>query len=140
MVNVDYQGAIIVIEASVDDIVLVHPNDDAYASLPGDPCHHAETPEDGAVRIAREMTGLEIRLLREIVTFVQEGTPTGTMLAHGYVATPIGGTILERGSAGAVAAYPIDALPEIVPVRVAIQRVLTTYLADRGRPGSHVSH
>lgn len=53
------------------------------------------------------------------------------MLAHGYVAEPVGGKLLERGTAGAVGAYPIDHLPEIVPVRVAIKRVLETYLAER---------
>jgi hypothetical protein len=36
------------------------------------------------------MTGLDV-VVREFVTFIQEGTPTGTMSAHGYIGRVTGG-------------------------------------------------
>lgn len=58
----DYHGAIVVVETADDEIALVHPNDDEFASIPGNPCHDDESAEEGAVRIVREMTGLDVRL------------------------------------------------------------------------------
>lgn len=122
------------IEASPDEIVFIHPPGappEAPASLPSNPCEPGESPEDGARRMARQMTGLEIGSPREIVTFVQPGTPTGTMCAHGFVAEVTGGQLLESGPEGAVRIYPVSDLPAIVPVRVANQRVLAAYLQQR---------
>ena len=82
--------------------------------------------------MAREMTGLEVAIVREFVTFIQPGTPTGTMCAHGYLARVTGGSMLAEGPEGPVRAYPLEALPAIVPIRVANQRVLSAYL-DLGR-------
>lgn len=130
----DYDGAIVVVETAVDEIVLIHPSGgppDAPASLPGNPCQPGESPRDGAVRITGEMTGLQVEIVRELVTFIQQGTPTGTMRAHGYLARPAGGTLLAVGPEGPVATYSVDALPAIIPVRVAIKRVLDVYLAQR---------
>ncbi|HVA52291.1 MAG TPA: NUDIX hydrolase [Acidimicrobiales bacterium] len=130
----DYHGALVVVESSDSEIVFIHPRGgtpDAPASLPSDPCQPGEDPETAAVRIVREKTGLDITLLREFVTFVQEGTPTGTMCAHGYVAHVRGGELLEHGPEGPAKAYAIDNLPSIVPVRVANQRTLDAYLRQR---------
>jgi len=84
--------------------------------------------------MAREMTGLEVAIVREFVTFIQPGTPTGTMCAHGYLARVTGGSMLAEGPEGPVRAYPLGALPAIVPIRVANQRALSAYLDQR--PGS----
>ena len=65
------------------------------------------------------------------MTFIQRGTPTGTMCAHGYLAAVTGGSLIDGGPEGAARAYPIDALPAIMPIRVANQRVLEAYLAQR---------
>jgi ADP-ribose pyrophosphatase YjhB (NUDIX family) len=132
----NYHGALVVIETDADEIVFIHPSDGdpgASASLPSNPCKPGELPEAAAVRMAREMTGLDVAVVREFVTFIQPGTPTGTMLAHGYVARAIGGSLFEAGPEGPVRAYPIDALPSIIPVRVANQRVLDAYLEQRAR-------
>ncbi|MGH3351931.1 MAG: NUDIX hydrolase [Nocardioides sp.] len=128
----DYDGAIVIVEIAPDEVVLVHPDGDpdGPASLPGNPCRPGESPEAGAVRIVRELTGLEVRLTGVVTSFVQPGTPTGTMQAHGFVATPVGGTLLEAGPEGPVTRHRTDALPELVSVRVAIRRVLDTYLAQ----------
>ena len=52
------------------------------------------------MRIVREKTGLEITLEREFVKFIQEGTPTGTMFARGYIAHVVGDALLENGLEG----------------------------------------
>jgi ADP-ribose pyrophosphatase YjhB (NUDIX family) len=130
----DYHGALVVVETDAEHIVLIHPlgaDPAAPASLPSDPCAPGEPPEHGAVRIVREKTGLDVTIVREFVTFIQQGTPTGTMYAHGYVATVDGGHLLDDGPEGPARAYPIAALPGIVPIRVANQRAMAAYLKDR---------
>ncbi|MGD0984003.1 MAG: hypothetical protein ABSA65_09325 [Acidimicrobiales bacterium] len=91
-------------------------------------------PQDAAVRMVREMTGLEVTIVREFVTFIQEGTPTGTMKAHGYIARVAGGEFRDDGPEGPARAYALDALPAIIPIRVANQRVLDAYLAEHRSP------
>ncbi|HEV3268238.1 MAG TPA: NUDIX hydrolase [Acidimicrobiales bacterium] len=132
----DYHGALVVVETDAGEIVFIHPQGgtpESPASLPSDPCAPGEGPEAAALRIVREKTGLDVTVVREFVTFIQEGTPTGTMCAHGYVASVIGGSLLEDGPEGPARAYPLDNLPSIVPVRVANQRTLDTYLRQRSR-------
>jgi ADP-ribose pyrophosphatase YjhB (NUDIX family) len=130
----DYHGALVVVETGNDEIVLIHPAGgppDAPASLPSNPCEAGEAPEEGAVRMVREMTGLDVTV-REFVTFIQEGTPTGTMCAHGYVGSIAGGSLISDGPQGPARAYPIDALPRLIPIRVANQRTLDAYLRELG--------
>lgn len=130
----DYHGVLVVVETDEDEIVLIHPlggPDHAPASLPSDPCHQGEEPPIGAVRVVREKTGLEVRIEREFITFIQDGTPTGTMCAHGYIAKITGGELLADGPEGAAQAYAIDNLPAIVPIRIANQRTLDDYLRQR---------
>ena len=130
----DYHGALVVVETEGDELVFIHPPGapaEAPASLPSNPCNPGEAPGDAAVRMVKEMTGLEVVVVREFVTFIQEGTPTGTMCAHGYVARVTGGA-LAHGPEGTARAYARDALPSIMPIRVANQRVLDAYLEQCG--------
>jgi ADP-ribose pyrophosphatase YjhB (NUDIX family) len=130
----DYHGALVVVETENDEIVLIHPfggPEQAPASLPSDPCQPDEAPVTAAVRIVKEKTGLDVTITREFTTFIQEGTPTGTMLAHGYIAKIAGGELLADGPEGAAKAYSIVDLPEIVPVRIANKRTLEEYLRQR---------
>lgn len=132
----DYHGALVVIETDAGEIVFIHPHGGtptATASLPSNPCAPGESPEAAAVRMAREMTGLDVVIVREFTTFIQHGTPTGTMCAHGYLAHVTGGSLRDPGPEGPVRAYPIDALPRIIPIRVANQRVLDAYLEQPSR-------
>src|SRR5882724_5499669 len=127
----DYHGALVVVETPAREIVFIHPPGgppEAPASLPSNPCEPGEAPREAAVRMVREMTGLEVVIVREFVTFIQEGTPTGTMCAHGYAARVIGGRLTSDGPEGPARAYPLEALPAIVPIRVANQRALDAYL------------
>ena len=127
----DYHGALVVVETGTGEIVLIHPPGgppEAPASLPSNPCRPGEPPEEAAVRMVREMTGLDVTIVEELINFIQEGTPTGTMNAHGYIARVTGGTLRDDGSEGPARAYRLDALPAIIPVRAANQRVLDAYL------------
>ncbi len=141
----DYHGALVVVELDDGRIVLVHPaggSAEAPASLPSNPARPGEPPAEAAVRIVRESTGLEIVLLEELVTFIQEGTPTGTMCAHGYTARAIAGSLLSDGPDGPARAYAVDGLPRLIPIRVANQRVLNAYLDLLAEPpvaGRHTS-
>jgi ADP-ribose pyrophosphatase YjhB (NUDIX family) len=131
----DYHGALVVVEVGVDEIVLIHPPGgppESPASLPSDPCRDGESPHVAAVRIVREKTGLDVAVESEFVTFIQEGTPTGTMCAHGFVARVVGGELADDGPEGPALAYPLADLPGIVPIRVANQRTLAAYLEQRG--------
>lgn len=130
----DYHGALVVVETGAGEIVFIHPPGgppEAPASLPSNPCAPGEAPEEAAVRMVREMTGLDTAIVREFVTFIQHGTPTGTMCAHGYAARVIGGTLTDQGPEGPARAYRLDALPAIIPIRLANQRVLDAYLKQR---------
>jgi ADP-ribose pyrophosphatase YjhB (NUDIX family) len=133
----DYHGALVVVEIGDDEIVLVHPPGglpEAPASLPSNPAKPAESNEEAALRIVREQTGLDVLIVEEFITFIQEGTPTGTMCAHGYIARVTGGSLTDDGPAGPARIYSLDDLPAIVPIRIANQRVLAAYLAlPRGR-------
>jgi len=132
----DYHGALVVVEMDDDQIVLIHPPGappDAPASLPSNPCAAGEDPVDGAVRIVKELTGLDVAIGREFVAFVQSGTPTGTMYAHGYTAHVVGGGLLEDGPEGPARGYRLGALPAIMPIRAANQRVLRAYLEYRAK-------
>jgi ADP-ribose pyrophosphatase YjhB (NUDIX family) len=130
----DYHGALVIVETDADEIVFIHPPggpSEASASLPSNPCDPGKKPEEAAVDMVRELTGLEVTIVREFATFIQEGTPTGTMLAHCYIAHVTGGALTEDGPEGPAAAYPLHALPAIIPVRIANQRALAAYLEQR---------
>jgi ADP-ribose pyrophosphatase YjhB (NUDIX family) len=130
----DYHGALVVVETDEGEIVLIHPlGGPAHApsSLPSDPCVPGEEPSDAAVRIVKEKTGLEVEVIREFTSFIQEGTPTGTMRAHGFIARITGGALIANGPEGAARSYPVDDMPAIVPIRVANQRTLDEYLRQR---------
>ncbi|HEX4526024.1 MAG TPA: NUDIX hydrolase [Gaiellaceae bacterium] len=123
------QLALVVLETD-GGIVLTHPPGgppEAPASLPSGNVLEGETPEQAAVRLAREQTGLEISLVGELTRFLQEGTPFGTAEMVGFVARAVGGELRE-GDEGPPIVYPLDDLPAIIPVRVANQRVLEAYL------------
>jgi ADP-ribose pyrophosphatase YjhB (NUDIX family) len=130
----DYHGALVVVETDDDEIIFIHPPGgppEAPGSLPSNPCNPGEAPQDAAVRMAREMTGLEVAICREFVTFIQEGTPTGTMCAHGFIARISGGSLIDDGPEGPARAHRLGSLPRIMPIRVANQRVVNEYLAQR---------
>ena len=125
----DPRLALVVVEHD-GGIVLVHPpsgTPSAPASLPSGTVLPGESAEDGAVRLAREQTGLEVELAGTLAEFWQEGTPFGTARMYGYLAHATGGS-LRPGDEGPAVVYPVDALPALIPVRAANRRVLDAYL------------
>lgn len=137
----EHHGAIVVVEVSPDEVVLVHPGGrtDGPASLPGGTCEHDEHPLEGAVRIARAATGLDVEVVLELTTLVQEGSPTGTTLAHGLVARPTGGALPGDGASGPdgpASVHRWDALPPIVAEHAAVRQVLDSYVGWREAGGT----
>jgi ADP-ribose pyrophosphatase YjhB (NUDIX family) len=123
----------LVVVESGPGIVLIHPPggpEDAPASLPSGIVLDEETPEEGAVRLVREQTGLEVAITELLLNFEQEGTPYGPAAMSGFVALVQGGELRE-GDEGPAVVYPLDDLPAIIPKRVANQRVLAAYLSSR---------
>ena len=124
------QLSLVVVESG-PGLVFIHPRGgraDASASLPSGIVLEGETPEQGAVRLVREQTGLDVAITERLVDFEQEGTPYGTAAMTGFVARVEGGELRE-GDDGPPAVYALDDLPAIIPVRVANQRVLDVYLS-----------
>lgn len=126
--------ALIVVESG-PGIVMIHPRGgppNAPASLPSGIVLDGETPEEGALRLVHEQTGLHVAITERLVEFEQEGTPYGAALMTGFVARVVAGELRE-GDEGAPVVYGLDDLPAIIPVRVANQRVLATYVSSRHR-------
>ena len=124
--------SLVVVESGLG-IVFIHPPGgpaDAPASLPSGVVFDGETPEQGAVRLVREQTGLDVAITERLVEFEQEGTPYGTAAMTGFVARVEGGELRE-GDEGPPAVYALDDLPAIIPQRAANQRVLDVYLSRR---------
>ncbi len=124
-------GVLVVVETD-DGIVLTHPpGSPAYApaSLPSAIVPASDRPADIAVRIVHEQTGLDVVIVRDLGSFIQEGTPAGTIPMYAFVARDAGGNLRTDGPEGPARSYAIDALPAIVPIRVANQRALAAYLA-----------
>jgi ADP-ribose pyrophosphatase YjhB (NUDIX family) len=124
--------SLVVVESGLG-IVFIHPPGgpaDAPASLPSGVVFDGETPEQGAVRLVREQTGLDVVITERLVDFEQEGTPYGTAAMTGFVARVEGGELRE-GDEGPPAVYALDDLPAIIPQRAANQRVLDVYLSRR---------
>jgi ADP-ribose pyrophosphatase YjhB (NUDIX family) len=122
--------ALVVVETDAG-LVFIHPPGgpaEAPTSFPSGIVLDDETPEQGAVRLVREQTGLNVVLTERIIDFEQPGTPYGVAAMTGFVARVEGGELRE-GDEGPPLVYALDALPAIIPVRVANQRVLDGYLA-----------
>lgn len=123
-------GVIAVIEAP-GGLVFCHPEDglaDGRVDLAALFVDYGESPEDGIGRTVRERTGLEVEILDEITRFQQDGTPFGHALILG-LRTRVTGGALSAGDRPPAAVYSRDALPEIVPTRLAMRKVFDTYLA-----------
>jgi ADP-ribose pyrophosphatase YjhB (NUDIX family) len=124
--------ALVIVETD-GGVVFTHPPGgppNAPASLPSGLVLDGETPEEGAVRLVREQTGLHVAITDRLVEFDQEGTPFGTAAMTGFVARVEAGELTE-GDEGPPAVYALDELPAIIPVRVANRRVLDAYLSSK---------
>ncbi|GIG70393.1 NUDIX domain-containing protein [Phytomonospora endophytica] len=124
-------GVLAVIEAP-GGLVFTHPahgTPEAPASLAGLFLDYGESPEEGLTRAVAELTGLHVEILDELTRFQQPGTPLGHAHILGFRTRVTGGDIRTDGAEGPAVLHPRDALPEIIPARLANRRVLAAYLA-----------
>jgi 8-oxo-dGTP diphosphatase len=125
-------GAVVVITTPEEVVFLFPPDEPAEtpAALPAGCAEFGETPEEAAVREAREETGLEVALVRELGRGFDRDCDVGPMLKLYFEARMVGGA-LRDGPEGRVAICPEGAFPAISPNRLGSQEALAAYLASR---------
>jgi 8-oxo-dGTP diphosphatase len=96
------------------------------ASLPGGSVELGETPEEAAVRQAREQTGLVVQITQDLGRQFDKDFPLGPLLHFAFEARAIGGNL--RAIPGTrVAVFPEDQFPEVTASRKGSQRALAAY-------------
>ncbi|MFD1676496.1 NUDIX domain-containing protein [Alicyclobacillus fodiniaquatilis] len=113
-------GVNIVIRVGKNGIVaLLPPNSpkEAPAALPGGHIEYGESPDEAAVREAKEETGLDVEVVRFLGwEFKRNLGYPGPMASFFFEAKAVGGCLSESEE-GKVQVYPIDDFPAISPKR-----------------------
>jgi 8-oxo-dGTP diphosphatase len=107
-------------------VVLVKRKVDPYAGswcLPSGFEEYDETPEETAVREAKEETNLDIRLLGLFRVYFSRGYTGKNTVVHVYLAEPAGGTMRPGDDASNVKAFPFDRLPAHIAFRKQLEIV-----------------
>ena len=125
-------GAVVVITVPGGVVFLFPPGEPAEspAALPAGIAEFGEAPEETAVREAREETGLEVEIVRELGRMFHRESPFGPMLNFFFEARMVGGT-LRDGLEGPVRVYAEGTFPTISPNRGGSRLALAAYLALR---------
>lgn len=126
-------GSVVVI-STPEGLVFILPPDEppeTPAAFPAGIAEFGESPEEAAVREAREETGLEVKLTGELGRLFWQ-SPLGPMLSFLYEARIAGGAP-QDGPEGKVAIYPMDRLPRVSPNRKGSLRALALYLEKMER-------
>lgn len=118
-----------VVVSTPDGVVFLMPHNDptdTEATLPGGTLDFGESPEEAAVRVAREQTGLVIQVTQDLGRQFDRDYPLGPLLNFMFEARAVGGTV--RPVPGTrVAVFPEGQFPEITATRKGTQRALAAY-------------
>lgn len=80
-----------------------------------------ESPEETAVREAKEETNLDIRLLGLYKTYFSDSHPGKNTVVHVYLAEAVGGEMKPGDDATDVGAFPLDDLPAKIAFRAHLE-------------------
>lgn len=89
--------------------------------LPAGFQEYHESPEETAVREAKEETNLEIRLLGLHRVFFSNAHPGKNTVVHVYLAEPVSGTMKAGDDASDVKVFSLDRLPSGIAFRSHIE-------------------
>jgi ADP-ribose pyrophosphatase YjhB (NUDIX family) len=101
--------------AVIDDgkILLTKREDFEVWCLPGGSVEEGETVADGAIREAKEETGLDVELIRLVGIYSRMGGGMHDVHAVLYAARPVGGELkTQPGETIEIAYFPFDRLPK----------------------------
>ncbi len=95
--------------------------------LPGGSIEFGEAPEEAAVRLVKEETGLVVHVMGDLGKHFDRDFPLGPLLTFMFEARVIGGK-LKMGHDTRIGIFPEGQFPEISPARKGSQRTLAAWI------------
>ncbi len=127
-------GVNVIVRVGDGVVALLPPGEpeDAPAALPSGHMEYGESPEEAAIREAREETGLVVEVVRCLDWyFVRQAAYPGPMVSFIFETRAVGGESLGSHE-GRVQVYPLHAFPPISPNRGGSQRAMQAYRRSLG--------